>query len=203
MFGDHHLKLRFSLKQCSLNQHKGCPKKTRPLTQLNLVHKNILLSISPLINKMQFIPLNFFFTQNCAHIFNKWYVLLWRLSKSKLKKSVTQCPRLKSKNQIFGDEKIQKAYKNPKLASKTKFLEWFGHKTSEPIGFHDNIVIIQRKLLFPKKSQFQTDFKAGWYTLMYFWHSELILSSIWHNGTLAQHYQIIQSSMVVWLGLLG
>ena len=91
------------------------------------------------------------------------------------------------KKQIFGDEKIQKAYKNPKLAFKTKFLEWFGHKTSEPIGFHDNIVIIQRKLFFSKRNQFQTDLKAVWYTLMYFWHSEFILSSMGHNGTLAKH----------------
>ena len=37
------------------------------------------------------------------------------------------------------------------------------------------------------ENHFQTDFKAVWYTLMYFWHSEFILSSMGHNGTLAQH----------------
>ena len=53
----------------------------------------------------------------------------------------------KSKNQIFDDENNQKSYKNQKLHIQN-FFEWFGHKTSEPIGFHDNIVVIQRKLLF-------------------------------------------------------
>ena len=57
----------------------------------------------------------------------------------------------KSKNQIFNDEKTPKAYKNPKLSSNKTFPEWFGHETSEPIGFHDNVVIIQRKLIFSKK----------------------------------------------------
>ena len=47
-----------------------------------------------------------------------------------------------------------------------KNSEWFGHKTGEPTGFHDNVVIIQRKLMFPKKSFFQTDIKVVWYTLM-------------------------------------
>ena len=68
-----------------------------------------------------------------------------------------------------------------------KIPEWFGPKTSEPIGFHDNVVIIQRKLMFPKKNWFRTDFKVVWYTLMYFWHSEFILSSLGHIGTLAHH----------------
>ena len=30
-------------------------------------------------------------------------------------------------------------------------------KTSEPIGFPDNIVIIQHKLMFPKTNWFRTD----------------------------------------------
>ena len=58
----------------------------------------------------------------------------------------------KSKNLTLMTKKIQKAYKNPKLSSK-KFPEWFRHKTSEPIGFHDNVVVIQHKQMFfpPKK----------------------------------------------------
>ena len=83
--------------------------------------------------------------------------------------------------------KNSKSLQKSKTALQKKILELFGHKTSEPIGFHDNIVIIQRKLLIPKKNQFQTDFKAVWYTLMYFLHSEFILSSLGHSGTLAQH----------------
>ena len=42
--------------------------------------------------------------------------------KSKLTKPVTQCALPKSKNQIFDDQKIQKAYKNPRLSSKKLFL---------------------------------------------------------------------------------
>ena len=85
-------------------------------------------------------------------------------------------------------KKFKKPTKIKKNALQKKFLEWFGHKTSKStIDFHDNIVIIQRKLLFPKKNQFQTDFKAVWYTLMYFWHSEFNLSLMGHNGALAHH----------------
>ena len=58
----------------------------------------------------------------------------------------------KSKNQTFDDEKLKKANQNHKLPSKFFLVEWFGHKASEPIGFYDNILIIQRKLLFPKKN---------------------------------------------------
>ena len=46
--------------------------------------------------------------------------------------------------QTFDDEKIQNAYKNQKLSTK-KIPEWFGLKPIEPIGFHDNVVVIQRK----------------------------------------------------------
>ena len=35
--------------------------------------------------------------------------------------------------------------------SKFVLLQLIGHKTSEPFGVHDNIMIIQRKLLFPTK----------------------------------------------------
>ena len=57
----------------------------------------------------------------------------------------------KSINHIFDDEKIQKVYEKPKLPSKTNFLSDLVLKTSERLGFHDNIAIIQRKLQFPKK----------------------------------------------------
>ena len=83
--------------------------------------------------------------------------------------------------------------KNPKSLQKSKtvlqkkFPEWFGHKTSDLIGFHDNDVIIQHKMMFSKKNWFRTDFKVVWYTLMYFWHSEFILSSLGHIGELAHH----------------
>ena len=50
----------------------------------------------------------------------------------------------KFKNQILDDEKIQKAYKNPKLSSKY-FLSDLG-KTGQPIGVDDSVMIIQRKL---------------------------------------------------------
>ena len=56
----------------------------------------------------------------------------------------TKVEKAKSKNQIFNNEKIQKAYKNQKLSSPQKNYKCFGHKTSEPIGFHDNDVIITR-----------------------------------------------------------
>ena len=93
----------------------------------------------------------------------------------------------KSKNPIFVDEKIQKAYKNLKLSSKN-IPEWFGYKTGEPTDFHEKVVIIQRNLMFPKKSWFQTYLKGVWYTLMYFFlHSEFILSSLRHIGTKAHH----------------
>ena len=48
-------------------------------------------------------------------------------------------------------QKIPKSLENPKLSTKKKFPEWFGHITIENIGFHDNDVIIQRKLMFPQK----------------------------------------------------
>ena len=57
----------------------------------------------------------------------RWYIkkliFYWKaFFKSKLKKPVTQCPMAKSKNNIFDDENIQKAYKNSKMSSKKKFL---------------------------------------------------------------------------------
>ena len=74
-----------------------------------------------------------------------------------------------------------------KKSEKPKKVLNFPHNTSEPIGFHDNYMIIQHKLMFSKKIWFQTDFKVIWYTLIYFWHCEFILSSLGHIGTLA-HY---------------
>ena len=41
--------------------------------------------------------------------------------------------------------------KNPKIVLQQNFTGWFGHKESEPIGVHDNFVIIQRKLMFKKR----------------------------------------------------
>ena len=65
-------------------------------------------------------------------------------------------------------QKIPKSLEKSRSLHKKKFPEWFGHKTIGPIGFHDNVVIIQCKLMF-KKKRFQSDFKVIWYTLMYFW----------------------------------
>ena len=68
------------------------------------------------------------------------------------------------------------------------FPQWFGRKISEPIDFHDNVVIIQHKLImFSKKIGFRTDFKVVIYTLMHFRHSQFILSSLGHIGKLANH----------------
>ena len=70
----------------------------------------------------------------------------------------------------MSDAQIQKQdlgwWQNPKSLQKSKtvrqifFLEWFGNKTSLPIGFHDTVVIIQRKLMFSKNIRFQTDLKV-------------------------------------------
>ena len=58
--------------------------------------------------------------------------------------------RPKSKNHIFVHKKSKKAT-NIQNCHLEKIPEWFGHKTGEPTGFHDNVVIIQCKLMFPKK----------------------------------------------------
>ena len=50
----------------------------------------------------------------------------------------------KFKNQILDDEKIQKAYKNPKLYSKNFLSDLV--KIGQPFGVDDSVMIIQRKL---------------------------------------------------------
>ena len=67
----------------------------------------------------------------------------------------------------MSDAQIQKPdlgwWKNPKGIQKSKtvrqhfFPEWFGNKTSQPIGFYESVVVIQRKLIFSKNIWFQTD----------------------------------------------
>ena len=58
--------------------------------------------------------MKYLFTPICANIVNKCGF--------KVKKPVTQCFPPKSKNHILDDEKIQKAYKNPKLSAKKNCL---------------------------------------------------------------------------------
>ena len=47
--------------------------------------------------------------------------------------------------------KNQKSLQKSKTVLQKKFPEWLGHKNSQPIGFYDSVVIIQRKLMFSKK----------------------------------------------------
>ena len=48
-------------------------------------------------------------------------------------------------------EKNSKNPHNPKLSSKKKIPEWFGHKTSDFIDTHKDVVTNQRKMMFSKK----------------------------------------------------
>ena len=65
-------------------------------------------------------------------------------------------------------KKCKKPTKTLNCSPKKK-TELFGHKTCEPLGFDDNVVITERKLMFSKKDY------------------EFILSSSGHIGTLAHH----------------
>ena len=47
--------------------------------------------------------------------------------------------------------KTYKAYKSQKWFSK-KNPACFGHKTTEPTGFHDNVVIVKYKQMFHQKN---------------------------------------------------
>ena len=53
----------------------------------------------------------------------------------------------KSNNKIFDNVILQKVYQNPKMSSEKNNPGWFGHKTSESIGFHKDVVINQRILV--------------------------------------------------------
>ena len=53
-----------------------------------------------------------------------------------------------SKKQIFDEKKKSKNPLKIQNCSQKKTSEWFGPKTSETIGFHENDVIIQRQLRF-------------------------------------------------------
>ena len=108
----------------------------------------------------------FFLTQNYAGIMNKWYVYLWSLLKSKLKKSATQWPMPKSKKQIFDDEKIPKGYK-----IQTYWFLW------HYCDYSAQTVVLKKigsKLTLRR-------FTTPWFI------SEFILSSMGHNGTMSQH----------------
>ena len=52
---------------------------------------------------------------------------------------------------IFDYEK-KEGKKIPNCPLKKNFFVWFGHKTREPFGFHEHVVIIQHKLMFSKKN---------------------------------------------------
>ena len=127
-----------------------------------------------------------------TNLFMRWYSQqMWFFNVKHLKIKV------KKACHSMSDAQIQKPdlgwWQNPKSLQKSKtvllkhFPEWFGNKTSQPIGCYDSVVIIQRTLMFSKNILFRTDFKVVWYTLMYFRHSEIILSSLGHIGTLAHH----------------
>ena len=86
--------------------------------------------------------------------------------------------------------------KSKTILWKKKNPEWFSHKTSEPLGCHDTVVIIQRKLMFKKIGSEQT-----WSWSDTPWCIFDILSLFWvHWDTdrLVHHYKIIETSIVVW-----
>ena len=69
--------------------------------------------------------------------------------------------RLHDLKKIFREVKISKKPREIQNSPLRKVSRVFCHKTIGPIGFHDNVVIIQQKLRFPKKIfLFQIDFKV-------------------------------------------
>ena len=79
----------------------------------------------------------YIFTQKYADIGKPHNSLFKKPYTIKVKKSFTWC---KSKKQIYHPEKNS-------ATPKKSFPDWFGHKTSESICFHKDVVIYQRKLM--------------------------------------------------------
>ena len=126
----------------------------------------------------------------------KMYFFLKSIFKSKLKKPVTQCPMAKSKKTDLWWWKNTKSLQKIQNCPPKKFPGWFGHKTSEPNGFPDNFVFIQRKLIFSEK-KLCSKLTLRWSDTP--WCIFDILSSFWvHWDTLAHQHIISRSYGLHW-----
>ena len=70
--------------------------------------------------------------------------------------------------------------------------QWFGHKISEPIDFHDNVVIIQHKLMIFSKKKLGSELTLRWSDTP--WCIFDILSSFWVHWDTLVHWPIISRS---------